>query len=222
MPPLYGDAVGALVERFGPEPDAVLAEMADRADREGFPTVGPAVARTLALCARLSGASTALELGSGFGYSAYWLARAMGPAGTVVLTDREEALLADARSYFEDGAIADRAVFEHGDALEIATDLDGPFDLVLLDHDTERYVEGFEVVRDLVEPGGVVLTDNVLAYRDVQQPAGILATLEGDPAPNDRTAAVADFFAHVRDDRAFETHLLPVDDGLMVSVRVES
>lgn len=221
MPPLYSDAVGELVERFGPTPDAVMADMQARADREGFPTVGPAVGRTIALCARLAGVSRAFELGSGFGYSAYWLARVLPPDGTVLLTERDEALLADARSYFESGGLADRAVFEHGDALEIAADLDGPFDLVLLDHDTDRYAEGFEVVRDLVEPGGLVLTDNVLTYSDVQTPEGILATLDGEPAPNERTRAVADFYTRVRDDPAFETHLLPVDDGLMVSYRLE-
>lgn len=222
MPPLYGEAVGDLVERYGPPTDATLEAMERRADREGFPTVGPAVGRTIALCATLTGASRALELGSGFGYSAYWLARALGPDGRVVLTERDEALLADARSYFADAGLADRAEFVHGDALEIAADRDGPFEVVLLDHDTDRYVEGFEVVRDLVPPGGVVLADNVLAYRDVQTPEGILAALDGEPPPNERTRAVADFFERVRTDPTFETHLLPVDDGLVVSVRVES
>lgn len=222
VPPLYGDAVEALTELYGPATDEVIEAMEARAEREGFPTVGPAVGRTIALCARLTDATTALELGSGFGYSAYWLARALGPDGRVVLTERDAALLSDARSYFEDGGLADRVTFEHGDALEIAASLDGPFDVVLLDHDTDRYVEGFEVVRESVAPGGVVLTDNVLAYGDVQRPEGILASLEGDPAPNDRTRAVADFFERVAADHAFESHLLPVDDGLMVSVRVEN
>lgn len=219
MPPLYGEAVGALIERNGPPVDATLEAMERRADREGFPTVGPAVGRTIALAATLTGASRALELGSGFGYSAYWLARALGPDGRVVLTERDEALLADARSYFADAGLADRAEFVHGDALEIAADRDGPFEVVLLDHDTDRYVEGFDLVRDLVPPGGVVLADNVLAYRDVQTPEGILATLDGEPAPNERTRAVADFFERVRADPAFETHLLPVDDGLTISYR---
>ncbi len=222
MPPLYSDAVGELIERCGPQPDDVLAAMEARAERENFPIVGPGVGRTMALCARLIGAESAFELGSGFGYSAYWLARALPADGTVVLTDRDDSLLTDARSYFADGGLESMVVTERGDAVEIAAGRDDTYDVVLLDHDTDRYVEGFEVVRDLVAPGGVILTDNVLTYRDVQTPEGILAALDGDGAPNERMEAVADFFAHVTAADDFETHLLPIDDGLAVSYKLEN
>lgn len=221
MAPLYSDAVGELIERCGPEPDAVLETMAERAERENFPVVGPAVGRTMALCARMVGARSAFELGSGFGYSAYWLARALPADGEVVLTDRDADLLADARSYFEAGGMAEMVRTERGDAVEIAAESDDTYDVVLLDHDTDRYVEGFEVVRDLVAPGGVILTDNVITYSDVQTPEGILAALDGEDAPNDRMAAVADFFDHVQADPAFETVLLPLDDGLTISYRLD-
>jgi predicted O-methyltransferase YrrM len=221
VPPLHSNVVGQLVQWAGPPADDVLTEMEERAEREGFPTVGPEAGRTLALCAGLVEARTVLELGSGFGYSAYWIARSLPEDGTVTLTDRDAALLDDARSYFERGGLGDRAVFEHGDALEVAAEFDGPVDLVLLDHDTPNYVRGFETVRDLVPPGGAVVADNVLASEDVLTPEGLLATLRGEPAPNDRTRAVATFLEHVRDDPDFETTLLPVDEGLAVSRRVE-
>jgi predicted O-methyltransferase YrrM len=221
VPPLHTDAVGRLVTWAGPPADDVLTEMEARAECEGFPTVGPEVGRMLALCTRLTGASSVLELGSGFGYSAYWIARALPVGGTIVLTDRDSARLADAREYFERGELADRATFRVGDALAVAREIDAEFDLVVLDHDTADYVPGFEAVRDLVAPGGAILTDNVASYGDVLTPAGLLDALAGGEPANDRTAVVAGFFGRLRDDPAFETYVIPVGEGLAVSVRTD-
>ena len=218
--PLHDDSVRRLLERFGPPEDDVLRDMAARADRDSFPTVGPEAGRTLALCTRLTGARSVLELGSGFGYSAYWMARALPDDGFVVLTERDRGLLAAARDYFERGGLGAKAVFGHGDAIELAAELDGPFDLVVLDHDTADYERGFAAVRDLVAPGGALVADNVAVYEDVLTPDGLAATLDGASPPNDRTEAVAGFLQTVLDDPAFEPSLLPVDEGLLVAPRV--
>jgi len=220
MAALHPDVVGRLVEWMGPEPDAVLEEMDVRATREGFPTVGPEVGRALALCTRLSGAQSVLELGSGYGYSAYWIARVLPDGGTITLTERDGGLLDDARTYFERGGLADRAVFERGDALEFAESCTDPFDLVVLDHDTADYVAGFELVREIVKPNGALLIDNVAIYEDILTPDELLATLNGESPPNDRTRIIAELFKLLKEDSAFETYVLPIGEGLAISCRV--
>src|SRR5512143_4247566 len=76
--------------------DALLREMQRYGEGRQFPIVGPQVGRLLHVLARSIGASRVLELGSGFGYSAMWLAHAVGAGGRVVLTDtsKENAALA--------------------------------------------------------------------------------------------------------------------------------
>ena len=220
---LHSESVGQLLELAGPQADDVLAEMEARAEREGFPTVGPEVGRMLALCTRLTGARSVLELGSGFGYSAYWIARALPADGEVVLTERDERLLDDARSYFERGNLADRAVFECGDAVEITSDLasdDQSFDLVVLDHDTAEYIDGFDAVRETVPPGGTVVADNVVATDGGLTVADLLTTLEGNPAPTDRARFTAEYYEYVRARQEFETYVLPVGEGMAISVRI--
>ncbi|PSQ20838.1 hypothetical protein BRD01_13465 [Halobacteriales archaeon QS_8_65_32] len=94
---------------------------------------------------------------------------------------------------------------------------------MVLDHDTAGYVRGFDTVRGLVVPDGAVDADNVLATEntaEVLSPAGLLATLDGERAPNDRTSAVADFYERVEADPAFETYVLPVGEGLVVACKV--
>lgn len=68
---------------------------------------------------------------------------------------------------------------------------------MLLDHDTADYIHGFDAIRRSLAPGGTILADNVVIHGDIQTPAGLLATLDGDPAPNDRTRVVAAFYEYV-------------------------
>ncbi|WP_435153974.1 O-methyltransferase [Haladaptatus sp. DFWS20] len=138
-----------------------------------------------------------------------------------MLTERDSDLLDDARSYFERGGITDRALFEQGDALELAESCEDSFDIVVLDNDTADYIRGFDAVRELVAPGGAIVTDNVAIYEDILTPGGLLATLDGETAPNDRTRVVADFYERVHADPDFETYVLPVDEGLAISYRIE-
>ena len=221
MSDLHTDAVDRVLSLAASEPDDVLAEMERRAERDGFPTVGHEVGAFLRLCARMTDAENVFEFGSGFGYSAYWVAPVIGEGGQIVLTEFDEAELDRARTYFERGGYADRAAFEVGDALESVERYDGPFDLVLLDHEEGRYVDGFEAVRDDVQPGGVVVAENVL-HPDVEfTPEDLEAVLRGETVdePGPLLGGVVDYFRHVRDAPEFETTIVPVGQGLFVSVR---
>jgi predicted O-methyltransferase YrrM len=209
------------VRTVGPRPDRVLAEMERRGDRTGFPTVGPEVGGLLAVLARLTGAERVFEFGSGFGYSAYWVARTLGGGGLVVLTEYDDDELAAAREYFRRGGLADRAAFESGDALDAVERHGGPFDLVLLDHEKSRYRAGFEAVRSRVAPGGVVVADNVFAGGGVdhREVGGLLRGEAVDATEGSR--GIADYLRAVRADDAFETVALPLGEGVSVSVRTE-
>src|SRR3712207_3455171 len=77
----------------------VLLEMEAEAAERGFPIVGRNVGMTLEVLARSAGARRVVELGSGFGYSAYWFARAVGSAGEVHCTDGDPANAEKASAY---------------------------------------------------------------------------------------------------------------------------
>jgi predicted O-methyltransferase YrrM len=223
VPPLHSDAVGELLRRVGPPPDDVPTVMTARADREGFPTVDPGAGRALALRTGLVGARSAPDPESGFGHSACRIARALPPGGAVTPTDPDAALLDDARSSLERGGLDDPAAFEHGDPPGVAEARDGPVDPVLLDHDTPGYVRGFGTVRDLVRGGAVPRTTSSPPSVSSRRRACWPRSAAGPPRTTgpDRTGAVAGFLDRVRDDPAFETTLLPVDEGPAVARRVD-
>ena len=215
MSDVLPEEVRALAEAVGPEPDELVEEMDTRAEREGFPTVGPAVGGWLALLARVVDARRVFEFGSGFGYSAYWFARELPADGEVVLTEVD-------RDDFERAGLADRARFEHGDAVETVTGYEGPFDVVLVDNEKSRYVEAFEAVRGKVREGGLVLADNAVTAGPIDR-TDVLALLGGESVDasevSEASRGIADYLGHVRDVEGFETALLPLGEGVAVSVR---
>ena len=218
---LHKDAVNRVLSLTAPEPDDVLIEMENRADRDGFPTVGHEVGAFLRLCARLTDAETVFEFGSGFGYSGYWVAPVVSEDGQIVLTEFDEDELDQARIYFERGGYTDRATFEVGDALETVQQYDGPFDLVLLDHEEERYIEAFEAVHGDVASGGVVVAENVLHPDTEFTPTDLEAAFHDETPGNTGLVleSTVEYFHHIRDAPEYETTVVPVGQGLFVSVR---
>jgi predicted O-methyltransferase YrrM len=218
------DVVSERIDRFarliGPASDGIVAEMDAYAEKTGFPTVGPAVGGWLGLLARLVDAERIFEFGSGFGYSAYWFAGALPEDGRVILTEFEEENCERAERYLERGGYADRTVIERGDALEIVEEYDGPFDVVLIDHEKERYAEAFEAVREKVASGGVVVADNAMTAGPMDFDALIELTAGEDVEADDATRGVADYLEAVRDAEEFETGLVPLGEGIAVSHRL--
>ncbi|MSP60170.1 MAG: O-methyltransferase [Myxococcales bacterium] len=147
---------------LAPTHDAVQADMERLAATRGFPIVGPLVGRLLMQVARSVGARDIFEMGSGFGYSTLFFARAMDDSGRVVHTDLDPKLSAEARQLLGRAGLASRVTFEVGDALEVITRYAGPFDVVFIDVEKVDYPAALDLARVRVRPGGFIITDNVL------------------------------------------------------------
>jgi caffeoyl-CoA O-methyltransferase len=202
-------AIERYISSLRGEVDPVVLEMEQLAERRGFPIVGPQVGQLLGILARALGARRVLELGSGFGYSAYWFARALAADGIVHCTDTSEANRDLAQDFLGRAGLAQRIRFQVGDALELTRQLDGPFDLVFNDVDKEQYPAVVEPVVALLRPGGLFITDNVLWKGRVAEPG----------EPDDTTAAVLRFNTMLHEHPALETCILPLRDGLAIAVK---
>lgn len=187
--------------------DPILREMEVLAAERSFPIVGPQVGRLLHLLARMVSARRVLELGSGFGYSAYWFARAVGAGGLVVLTEQSRENARQAWSYLERGGFGDRVRVEVGDALEIIERVGGGFDIVFNDVDKERYPEVPDKAAAALRPGGLLICDNMLWYGTVLDPDPEQASTRG----------VRELTRRLFDSDRFETVLIPIRDGVTVS-----
>src|SRR5512132_3988737 len=113
----------------------VLLEMEAEGEERGFPIIGRLVGVTVELLARSVGAKRVFELGSGFGYSAYWFSRAVGPGGEVHATDGDPANEQKALDYLSRAGLAESIRWHVGDAVENLAAVDGELDVVYDDID---------------------------------------------------------------------------------------
>jgi predicted O-methyltransferase YrrM len=191
--------------------DPVLVEMEARASEGKFPIVGRATGRYLELAARSIGARRVMELGSGYGYSAYWFARAVGPDGTVVCTDGDSDNAKLAEGYLSAAGVWDRVTYHVGDALTGFAGERGEFDVVYCDVDKQGYPDCWRAARERIRVGGLWLCDNVIW-------SGRVATVTGDT--DAETAAIREHNRLVAEDDRYIGSIVPIRDGVMAALRV--
>lgn len=205
------DIVDPAIDRYLHEwanpQDPVLREMEVLAAERAFPIVGPQVGSLLHLLARTVGARRVIELGSGFGYSAYWFARAVGPAGMVILTEESEERAEEAAAFLERGGMKDRVEIVVGDSLEIIERLEGPFDIIFNDVDKESYPQVLGKAVRALRPGGLFISDNMLWFGSV---------LDRQPE-QDTARGVKELTRMLFESERFDTVLIPLRDGVTVS-----
>jgi predicted O-methyltransferase YrrM len=138
-----------------------------------------------------------LEIGGSRGYSTAWLAAGVRYLGGRVLSLEHDPLKAEAwRRNVADAGLTEFAELLEGDAFETLAQLEDVFDVVFLDAEKEDYERLFALARTKLEPGGVVVADNVLSH--VETLGAYSAARQADPT--------------------LESVTLPLDRGLELSV----
>lgn len=192
-----------------PERDEVLSDMEELAVEKNFPIIGPLVGRTLYVLAQSIQAKRVLELGSGYGYSAYWFAKAISKEGTVVCTDGEPLNAERAKEYFRRGKMTQKVDFRVGDALKIIDDLDGTFDIIFNDLDKHQYPKAFRKALPRLRKGGLLISDNVLWHGKIL-----------DKKPDADTAGILTYNRLIYSSKELFTTILPLRDGVSVSIKL--
>lgn len=192
-----------------PQRSATLAKMEILAERLDFPIIGPQVGRLLYQYARLTGAKRVFELGSGFGYSAFWFSLALGSDVEIHLTDFDEANLEKARSFFKSGKLKSRFYYHSGDALNSFARTSGSFDIILNDIDKESYPGVARVAPKRLRKGGLLISDNLLKSGKVFGGGRDKATL-----------GVRKYTKIVYRSTKLWTTIVPLRDGVAVSLKL--
>jgi caffeoyl-CoA O-methyltransferase len=195
-----------------PDREPWFLEMEKMAEEQDFPAVGPQVGMLLEILARSINARRIMELGSGFGYSGLWFARALPPDGYLLLSDFEEKNKQLAEEYFKRAGKTHLMEFRVEDALTLLEQEKGPYDLIFNDVDKEFYPQVIEPVYRLLRKGGLFITDNTLWYGKVT---------EKHPAPEDKaTPYVQEFNNRLKTHKGFLTAQLPLRDGVSISIKI--
>ncbi len=177
--------------------------------RTNYPRMlsGAVQGRLLTILAEISNARKVLEIGTFTGYSATCLAYGLPEEGhidTLEINDELEDLI---REGWSKAGVEGKITLHIGDARKTIATLEGPYDLVYIDANKREYSDYYDLVFDLVRPGGLILADDVLWDGKLWQ----------DPLPQDKqTLGIAAFNDKVMADPRVESVLLPIRDGLNV------
>lgn len=173
---------------------------------------GAAQGQLLRMFVQMMGATRVLELGTFTGFSAICLASGMpenGHLDTLELNDELEDLILEG---FERAGLSDKIKLHVGDCKETLMRFrqsigDNLYDVVYIDANKREYCEYYDLVIDMVRPGGLILADNVIWDGKVCQ----------DPLPQDKqTLAIVAFNDKVSADPRVESVIMPIRDGLNI------
>jgi predicted O-methyltransferase YrrM len=170
LPGMLDDRVRAVLERLeaeAPRPPGVPVE----------PTTGRFL---FSVCAPQADCEV-LEIGGGRGYSTIWLAAGVRNLGGRVLSlERDHTCIADWRRNIADAGLEETAELVEGDARETLPMIEDGFDVVFLDAANKLYEELFQLAREKLEPGALVIADDVVLHADTL--AAYSQARQADPA----------------------------------------
>ncbi|MBI1879568.1 MAG: O-methyltransferase [Chloroflexi bacterium] len=188
--------------------DSVRHEMEELARQRNFPIVGPLAGRHLYQLAQIIGAQRVFELGSGYGYSALYFARAVGPEGEVHCTELDAENIRLAEMYLSQAGVWTRVTYHQEEATAALRRVGGIWDIIYNDIDKVGYPATIDLAYQHLRPGGLFITDNLLWHGHVFA-----------EATDGHTQGVVEFTRQLFAHPGFITSIYPVRDGLAVALR---
>ena len=203
--------VQSYLDQLVPERVAEMRKMESYANEIGFPIIGPASGQLCYLVARLIGAQRVFELGSGYGYSTAWFARAVeeNGGGVVHHVVWDEKLSQMARGHLAAMGYDHLIQYHVGEAVQTLKETDGTFDLIFNDIDKEGYPASLPVIEEKLRPGGVLLIDNMFRGGQIFD--------ESDRSPS--TQGVREVTRMLQDEERWIISLAPIRDGVIIAMK---
>jgi caffeoyl-CoA O-methyltransferase len=192
----------------------ILAEL--RAETSKLPMammqIGPEQGQFMALLVRLIGAKNIVEVGTFTGYSSLAMALALGNDAHITCFDISEEYTAVARKYWAKAGVADRMELKLGPAADglqamLKKGAKGKIDFAFIDADKTNYETYYELVLQMLRPGGLIAIDNVLWGGDVANPE----------KKDEDTEAIRRTNRKVHADERVDVSLVPIGDGLTLA-----
>jgi caffeoyl-CoA O-methyltransferase len=188
--------------------DAGLSRAFDAPGKEGMPAIqlGVSESRFLEWITRLTRVEVAVEVGTLAGYSAIRIARGMSRGSRLYTIEHDPKHAAVARANIEAAEVSDRVEVIEGDGMQVLGQLErlGPFDLVFIDADKERYDQYGRWAQKNLRKGGLLVGDNVYFFGRL---------LEESPA----AAAMRRF--HTEAKEHFDACVVPTPDGMLLGIK---
>ena len=152
-----------------------------------------------------------MEIGTYSGYATLCIAEGLTTNGIIHTIDKNEELLEIQNRYFKKSRYRNQIIQYTGNALEIIPQFNENFDMIFLDADKENYSNYLDIIKPLLNKGGVLLTDNVLWHGKV---------LKNSEIQDETTKLINKYNKKLALDPSFETVIIPLRDGISFSIKL--
>ena len=165
----------------------------------------------LSIISKIIKPKNVLEIGTYSGYTTLCIAGGLTTNGIIHTIDKNEELLEIQNRYFKKSRYRNQIIQYTGNALEIIPQFKENFDMIFLDADKENYSNYLDIIKPILNKGGVLLTDNVLWHGKV---------LKNSEIQDETTKLINKFNKKLALDSSFETVILPLRDGISFSIKL--
>lgn len=188
-----------------------MLDMEEYAKKKGFPAIGPVCGYLCYQIARMVGARRIFELGSGYGYSTAWFAKAVkeNGGGKVFHVVWDEKLSAKARIHLNKLGYDDIVTYRVSEAVQALKETEGPFDIIFNDIDKEGYPDSLPAIKEKLRSGGVLIIDNMLWD----------GRIFGKQDKHESTIAICEFTEQITNDPDWIVTLVPIRDGMIIGYK---
>ncbi len=191
-----------------------LDQIESEARRDGVPVIRAQTQSLLRLLLAVKKPASILEVGCATGFSALLMSEYAPENCHITTIEKYEKRIPVARENFRRAGREDKITLLEGDAAGILRELHGAFDLIFMDAAKGQYIHFLPDVMRLLAAGGILVSDNVLQDGDI---------LESRFAVTRRNRTIhsrmREYLYALKRDPALETVILPVGDGVTISVR---
>ena len=197
-----------------------LEEIERKALEGGVPVIRKATQSLIKFLLESNKPTDILEVGAAVGFSSLLMAEYSKPEATITTIENYEKRIKVAKENIANSEHGQKVKLLEGDAMEILNELsqnERRFDMIFVDAAKAQYISYYPLVKKMLRSGGILLTDNVLFDGDIVQSRFAVRR-------RDRTihARMREFLRTVSSDDDFSTTILPIGDGMTLSVRKES
>lgn len=192
-------------------PHWVLSEMEAYGRKRNFPIVGPLVGRFLYALIEFGHVHTILECGSGFGYSAAWMALALPENSKITCIEYDAENVAKAKEFLKEMDVIHKVTFIQGDVMKIVPQTKQTYDLIFNDIDKHLYPQVLPLLIERLRTGGIFISDNVLWKGEVAR----------ENPEDEKAQHIQNFNRLLLEQKSLWTSIIPLRDGLSLSIKLK-
>jgi predicted O-methyltransferase YrrM len=210
------DYITSYIRDITPQRTGQLKILEDYARENNVPIIEPEVGQLIKVLLKLHKPKEILEVGTAIGYSALLMGQNLEGDWSITTMERNPQMIEKARENFRESGLEDRIRIIEGDARETFPHLTKKYDFIFLDAAKGQYMEFLGYAKDLLKPGGLIVSDNVL-YKGMVASDDLVVRRK-------RTIVnrLREFLEYISNMQGYTSSVLPLGDGVALTYKEEN